>query len=428
MWSTILLLALLGFLGLVIFSMLVRETPVKNIRHLGEDDARCAIDHPLFMDTFSVLTNTTFHKGNRVEILFNGDVFGPLWRDLEGARHTITFHVFWFRAGRVADRLAAILKERARAGVSVLFLYDAFGTAVEDGYLDGLRDAGVEVAAFRPPRWNTLYKIQQRMHARTVVIDGRIGFSGGFAIADEWEGDGRHRDQWRDTSVRVQGPLADQLQAAFASNWGEATGELLVGDRVFPLDEAHDGERPGDVEAGLMYDAPSLGSTNAERFFMLSISGARERLYITNAYFVPDHHFRRALVGAAQRGVDVRVLTPGYNNDKMSTFYAGRFGYEDLLEGGVRIWHYRPTMVHAKTLVSDGHWAAIGSVNFDNRSMVLNDEVAVVSRDQRLARALEQAFLADLEYADEVSLEEFRRRPFVDRARERFYRVFSAVL
>ena len=428
MWSTIIIVVLLGFFALVIGSMLIRGTPIKSVRHLGEDDARCAIDHELFMDTFSILTNTTFHEGNRVELLFNGDVFEPLWRDLAGARHTITFHVFWFRPGRVADRLAEILKERARAGVNVLFLYDAYGAAVDDAYLDALREAGVEVAVFRPPRWNTLYKIQQRMHARTVLIDGRVGFTGGFAIADEWEGDGRDEDEWRDTSVRIEGPLADQLQAAFASNWVEATGELLVGDRIFPLDEPLDGERPGDVEAGLMYDAPSLGSTNAERFFMLSISGARERLYITNAYFVPDHHFRRALVQAVERGVDVRVLTPGINNDRMSTFYAGRYGYEDLLAGGVRIWHYRPTMVHAKTLVADGHWAAIGSVNFDNRSMVLNDEVAVVTRDQRIATRLEEAFLEDLEFADEVTLEEHRARPAGQRLKENFYRAFSAVL
>lgn len=428
MWTTLLVFALLGFFALVIGSMLIRGTPVECVRHLGEDDSRCAITHPLFMDTFSILTNTTFHEGNEVRLLFNGEVFPPLWEDLEAARHTITFHVFWFRAGRVADRLAGILKERARAGVRVLFLYDAYGADVDDDYLDDLREAGVEAAVFRPPRWNTLYKIQHRMHARTVLIDGHTGYTGGFSIADEWEGDGRHEDQWRDTTVRVRGPLANQLQAAFASNWVEATGELLIGDRIFPLDDAPGGERPGDVEAGLMFDAPSHGSTNAERFFMLSIAGSRERLYITNAYFVPDHHFRRALVEAAERGVDVRVLTPGVNNDRMSTYWAGRYGYEDLLAGGVRIYHYRPTMVHAKTLVADGHWAAIGSVNFDNRSMVLNDEVAVITRDQRIAEGLERAFLADLEFADEVSLEEVRARPLTDRFREHFYRAFSAVL
>lgn len=418
--TTIILAALLGFVLLVLFTFFTRGTPVEEICLIGEDDEECAVGHPSFGELFSILTNTTISVGNRIEVLTNGDgVYPRLWEDLASAESLITWHVFWFKPGRLADRLQEILIDRARAGVRVLFLYDSFGSqGVPEEYFGRLREAGVAVAPFRPPRWNTLYKVQQRMHVRAVVIDGGVGYTGGFSIADEWSGDGRHRGQWRDTSVRVQGTVVNQLQAAFASNWAEAAGELLMGDRVFP---PGDGPPPGDVTAGVMYASPGLGSTNAERFFLLSVQGAREQLFMTNAYFVPDRHFRELLIDAAQRGVDVRVLTPGANTDRPSTYHAARHGYEELLEGGVRIWHYRPTMVHAKTLVVDGIWSAIGTINFDNRSMVLNDEVAVVMRDAGIGRLLERQFLEDLDYADEVSLEELRARGVVDRLKERVY-------
>ena len=427
MWITgSILIALLAFLGVIALTFFTRGTPVKRLRVLGEDGDWEPVSGPRFCEVFGTLTNTTITGGNHVQILANGEgTYPKLWKDLESAEDLITWHVFWFKPGRLADRLADILVDRARAGVTVLFLYDYVGSmGIPDAYYDRLREAGVEVHPFRKPRWNRLYKFQQRMHSRAVVIDGRIGYTGGFAIADEWAGDGRHEDQWRDTSVRLEGPIVSQLQTSFLSNWAEACGDLVVGKRVVPpeLDE------PGSTVAGIMYDAPSLGSTKAERYFMLSIGGARERLYVTNPYFVPDRNFRRALIEAVERGVDVRVLTPGRNNDRMSTYYAGRANFEELIEGGVRIFEYRPTMVHAKTLVADGIWASIGTVNFDNRSMVLNDEVAMVARDRGCGEALERLFLEDLEYADEVPLEALRSRGAFDRLKERFYLMFSPLL
>ncbi len=426
MWSTIILATLLGFFAVVALTFFTRGTPVERLRVLEHDGDWLPVAESRFCQTFATLTDTTIHAHNRIDLLPNGDgVYPRLWEALESAQDLITWHVFWFKPGRLADRLADVLVDRARAGVTVLFLYDYVGSmGIPEEYYQRLREAGVEVQAFRKPHWKRLYKFQQRMHVRAVVIDGRVGFTGGFAIADEWDGDGRHPDQWRDTSVRVEGPIVRQLQTAFASNWAEACGELIVGKRVFPPD----GDPPGNTTAGLLFDAPSLGSTNAERFFILSIGGATERLYITNPYFVPNQHFRTALIEAVRRGVDVRVLTPGTNNDRMSTYHAGRAAYEELIEGGVRIYHYRPTMVHAKTLVADGVWSAVGTINFDNRSMVLNDEVAVVMHDRSCGEALEALFLEDLEYADEVSLEEVRGRGLLDRVRERFYLFFAPLL
>jgi cardiolipin synthase len=427
MWITVaVLVAVLAVFGVIALTFFTRGTPVKRLRVIDHGGDWRPVSDPRFCEVFSTLTNTAIAGGNRVEILANGEgVFPRLWDDLESAEDLITWHVFWFKPGELADRLADILVERSRAGVDVLFLYDYVGSiGVPDAYYDRLREAGVEVSVFRKPRWNRLYKFQQRMHTRAVVIDGRIGYTGGFAIADEWSGDGRHPDQWRDTSVRLEGPIVGRLQTSFVSNWAEACGELLVGERVFPAD----GDEPGATTAGLMFDAPSLGSTNAERFFVLSIGAARERLYLTNPYFVPDQHFRRALIDAVDRGVDVRVLTPGRNNDRMSTYHAARAHYEELIEGGVRLYDYGPTMVHAKTLVADGIWASVGTVNFDNRSMVLNDEVAMVARDPACGEALERLFLEDLEHAHEVTLDELRERGALERLKERFYLVFSPLL
>lgn len=426
MWMTLILATALAFFGLIAITFFTRGTPVKHVRVLDGDGDGPHVGEERFCTMFATLTNTTFHGDNAIEILENGEgTYPKLWEALESAEDLITWHVFWFKPGKLADRLADILTRKAGEGVTVLLLYDWFGSrGVPSSYYDRLRDAGVEVQPFREPRWNQLYKFQQRMHSRVVVIDGRIGFTGGFAISDEWIGDGRHDDQWRDTSVRLEGPIVRQLQTAFASNWAESCGALLVGDRIFPPVE----QSAGNTVSGLMYDAPSLGSTNAERFFMLAIGGARKRLYMTNPYFVPDKHFRESLIAAVERGVDVRVLTPGVNNDRMSTYHASRSSYEELIEGGIRIYHYRPTMVHAKTLVADGVWASVGTINFDNRSMVLNDEVAIVIQDRVCGRKLEEMFCADLAYADEVTLEEVRARGTVDRLKERVYRAVSPLL
>jgi cardiolipin synthase A/B len=347
--------------------------------------------------------------------------------DLHGARRLITFHVFWFKPGGVAERVREILVERARAGVEVLFLLDAFGSwGLPRGYVESLRTAGVEVAFYRPFHWKTLYKAQQRMHIRAVIVDGHVAFTGGFGIDDGWQGDGRHPGQWRDTNVRVEGPVVDQLQAAFVTNWAEATGDLLLGDRVFSVDDRIAG---GDTQhAGVLYSAPSLGSTNAERLFLVSIAAAQQRLYITNAYFVPNRDLRRLLIEAADRGVDVRVLTPGRNTDRRSTWYAGRSHYEELMRGGVKLYEYRPTMVHAKTFVVDGVWSCIGTLNFDNRSMMLNDEVALMVHDRAVGAQLEALYIDDLRYADEVDLGRFGERAWTERWRERAAAVMAPIL
>lgn len=413
-----------SFIGLL---YLTRGTPLERIRVMKEADEPPDVSDAAFTRVFETHVNTELTDGNSVEVLFNGDeVYPRLWEDLQGARKVITWHVFWFKPGKLADRLQEILVERSLAGVKVLFLYDQFGAWGMDGdYFRTLRQAGVEVHCFRPLRWNTLYKWQQRSHMRSVVIDGEIGYTGGFAIHDDWQGDGRHEDQWRDTSVRLTGPAVSQLQGAFSANWVEATGELLAGDLLFPGKARQRGD---SQRAGLMFGAPSIGSTDVERYYALSIFGASSTLYITNAYFVPNDDFRELLIQTVERGVDVRVLTPGRNTDKKSTWYAGRCHYEELLAAGVRIYEYAPTMVHAKTLVVDRVWSAVGTINFDNRSISLNDEVTLVVHDPRVGERLHARFLEDLTLAKELDLESFAQRGRWERIKERFWVVFSRVL
>ena len=422
------LLGLFGWVGLL---YLFRGTPMRRIRVLdepGDDGEPTGVSDPLFLELMESQTGVELEPNNKVEVLFNGDqVYSRLFEDLRGARKLITFHVFWYRPGKLADQLRQVLEERARAGVHVLFTYDYFGAhPIPKEYWASMKAAGVEVAAFRALQRDTLHKVQQRSHTRCVVIDGIIGWTGGFAIADEWLGDGRHKDQWRDTSVRVTGPSVLHLQSAFVADWTEACGELVIGSTVFPHRERIPQE--GNTYGGLLYTTPSPGSTAAERYLALSIVGARRTLYITNAYFVPDDDFRKLLCDTVGRGVDVRVLTPGGNTDKKSTWYAARANYEELLEGGVRIWEYSPTMIHAKTIVADQCWCAVGTMNFDNRSLALNDEVVYIMHDGEVARKLHDAFLEDLEYAVELKLDDFSKRGRVERLKEQFWVTWSRLL
>ncbi|HEV8216795.1 MAG TPA: phospholipase D-like domain-containing protein, partial [Gemmatimonadaceae bacterium] len=397
----VLAMALIGVLTVT------RGTPIGRVVTLS-DSGPPAIADSLFERTFELFTGTHISDGNSVRREDNGSVYAPLWADLRSARQTITVQMYYSLPGQVADTLSAILRERARARVRVLLLLDAFGSQhLSRGWIRGLRDAGVEVAKLRPLRWYTVATATNRSHVRVVVVDGRIGYTGGWGIADYWLGDGRHDEQWRESNVRFEGPVVMQLQAAFAAAWAEATGELVTGPLFFPAS----GFQPaGRTHAGLLFTSPTLGSTAAERFLALTVAGTRRTLYIENSYFVPDDDFRRLLKRAAGRGVDVRVLTVSTKTDVKTTWYAGRHWYEDLLRGGVRIYEYQPTMLHSKTLVADGVWSSVGSMNFDNRSMAFNNESNLVVLDSAFGREMDSTFFEDLKYATEIKLDSFAKR------------------
>lgn len=409
----------------------VRGTPIRDVESDESRAAPPAVNAPFFRDAIELFTQTKISGGHDVEIYINGDETYPrLWADLRAAKTSITIQLYYCNKGRMADELQEILIERARAGVEIHFLYDGFGTTLKKEYFEKLCTAGVRAEKFRPFSWRSMQKIQHRAHIRVIVIDGVIGYTGGFGVDDKWYGDGRTKDEWRDTNVRFIGPAVRQLQATFVVCWAETTGHLLTGEILFPTAGNGIGDSGDDsaVLAGLLHAAPTIGSTAAERFFSLSIAGAREKLYLSNSYFVPDKAFRNFLCAAAKRGVDVRILTVSKCTDVKSTWYAGRARYEDLLAAGVRIYEYLPVMMHAKTIVVDGLWSSVGSMNADNRSMSFNDESNLLILDTGVAAQMEKMFVEDLEYSEEMDLKEFRKRGAIERLKERACHMIWRVL
>ncbi len=413
---------LLATLGVMIASVLAlvgllsitRATPFRHMAYAPGTTAPQVSDSA-FMSLMSLFSGVHLVPGNRVEQLLNGDGTYPrLWEDLRSARTSIAVQMYFSKPGAVADTMAAVLSERARAGVRVLLLLDAFGSqSLKQDWADALEEAGVEVQLLRKLRWYSVHNATDRSHARVVVVDGRIGYTGGFGLADYWLGDGRTTEQWRETNVRFEGPAVMALQAAFAAAWVESTGELLADEEFFPRSTFR--EQPGAMTAGLLYTSTTTGSTAAERFLAMTIAGAHRTLYLANAYFVPDDDFRDLIVAASRRGTDVRLLLPGPNTDVPITWYAGRARYEVLLRGGVRVYEYQPTMMHAKTFIADGIWGTVGSLNFDNRSLSFNNETNLVVWDRDFGAVLDSTFMADLRFAREIRLPEFLKRPWTER-------------
>jgi cardiolipin synthase len=406
-----------GALALIGVLSITRGTPVKAVVAIGDKEGPPSITDSLFTRSIELYSGLHMTKGNAVEQVNNGDVYARLWKDLRTAEHTITVQMYYSQPGAVADSMAAVLKERAHAGVRVLFVLDAFGSQnLKEEWADSLRAAGVEIGLLRQLHWYSLHNASDRSHVRVVVIDGEVGYTGGFGLADYWLGDGKSENQWRDSNVRFEGPAVMGLQAAFAAAWAVCTGALIAGNFFFPTKAFTTVD--GGVQAGIFFSSPTTGSTAAERFVALSIASSRKTLYVTNSYFVPDDDFRKLLIDARKRGVDVRILTVSDNTDVKTTLWAGRSRYEQLLKGGVRIYEYQPSMMHSKTFIVDGMWGSIGSMNFDNRSLAFNNESNLVFLDAGLGAQMNATFFDDLSRSKEIMLSEFVKRPWYHRVLE----------
>ena len=400
-----------GSLALVGILSITRGTPVETVVAIGKEAGPPGVTDSLFSRMTELYTGLHMTSGNAAEQVNNGDVYPRLWKDLRAAKQTITVQMYYSQPGAVTDTMAAVLKERAKAGVRVLFVLDAFGSMnLKKTWADSLVAAGVEVGLLRQLHWYSLHNATDRSHVRVVVVDGEIGYTGGFGLADYWLGDGKHKDQWRDSNARFEGPSVMGLQAAFAAAWAECTGELIAGDTFFPKKAFT--TMDGGMQAGIFFASPTTGSTPAERFVALSIASARRTLYVTNSYFVPDDDFRRMLVDAHKRGVDVRILTVSKETDVKTTWWAGRSRYEELLKAGVRIYEYQPAMMHSKTFIVDGMWGSIGSMNFDNRSLAFNNESNFVFLDAPFGAQMDSTFADDLTRSKEIILSEFVKRPW----------------
>lgn len=373
-----------------------------------------------FVDAVGAALNDPVYRGGEVTLLQNGDAFiSAMLEAIRTARDTVNFEVYIFESDEVGRRFLDAFMDRARAGVEVRLLLDWFGSLrLKSTHLAELERAGVRVQRFRPFNLRHFVRIYRRTHRRAIVIDGRVAFTGGAAVAKKWIGDVRTPHEWRDSMTRVTGPLVGGIQSAFAENWVYCTGEVLAGPRFFP--EADPAPGPCSVA---VTSSPSDTHQPIRLLFWLSFASARRRLWVSSSYFIPDRRLRTAVTERAQAGVDVRLLVPGNHTDAVPVQLAGRSYYEELLAAGVRIFEYQPAMMHAKTVLVDDAWSIVGSANMDERSMELNEENVVGIADEGFAQAIAQGLETDFARSREVNLDEWRRRPIWQRGLEKLAKV-----
>ncbi len=376
---------------------------------------RYATRDPQFLRTMTHLLGTPLVPGNRVTTLLNGDqAFPAMLEAIRSAKRSINLEAYIFWSGEVGTTFAAALSERARAGVATRLLVDWMGSKkMGDSLLTEMRRAGVEVVHYHPLRWYNLERFNKRTHRKLLIVDGRVGFTGGLGIADLYLGHAQDRDHWRDAQFRAEGPVVGQMQAAFLDNWIETGGALLDGAEHFPkLDSV------GSQAAQAVHSSPGGGTESLRLMYLLAIASASRSIRIANSYFVPNSLAVAMLVDARRRGVDVEIIVPGVIHDAQVVRRASRAKWGPLLEAGVNIYEYQPTMYHTKVMVVDDYWVSVGSTNFDNRSFRLNDEANLNVVDEEFALAQAKVLGEDRARSRKVTLEEWRRRPMGERLQE----------
>lgn len=370
-------------------------------------------DDPQFRRSLGVLLGPPLVEGNKVEVLLNGEqIFPAMLKAIREAKKTITFETYIYWSDTIGKEFADALAERARAGVKVHLMLDWIGSLkMDDASMEKLRRAGVQLHRYHKPVWWKLARLNNRTHRKLLIVDGRIGFTGGVGIADKWRGHAQDEDHWRDSHFRVEGPVVGQMQAVFNDNWTKATGKVLDGEDYFPALQ-----KQGDAPAQMFSSSITGGSESMHLMYLMAITAARRTIHLSNSYFVPDDLAVKALVAAAKRGVDVRIITPGKIIDSDMVRAASRERWGELLEAGVRIAEYQPTMYHVKALVVDSLLVSVGSTNFDNRSFSLNDEANLNVLDADFAKRQEAVFEQDWLNAKPVSLGQWENRPLSDKA------------
>ena len=409
MWF-LLALVIGGVLVLVVANLSSSEKRVEQeIQHLYSSS------DPQFARSMGTLLGPPSLTGNRVTTLVNGEQIFPAMLDaIRGATRTITFETFIYWSGSIGKEFAGALTDQARAGVKVHVLLDWVGTGKMDAsMLREMEQAGAEVVKYHPLRWYNLGRLNNRTHRKLLVVDGRTGFTGGVGIADNWLGRAQDPDHWRDSHFKLEGPAVAQMQAAFVDNWIEATGVVLHGNAYFPE------LKPAGTQQAQMFKSSANEASESVRLMnLLSIASAEESVHIANAYFVPDSLAVDTLVAARRRGVRVEIIVPGRHIDTAIVRKASRSRWETLLEAGVSIYEYQPTMYHTKVMVVDNLWTSVGSTNFDNRSFRLNDEANLNILDGEFAREQNRLFEADKAQSRQLTLEWWRSRPWRQRVTE----------
>lgn len=413
----LLALSSLGLLALLLYTSSARilKNPI---------ESAVSVDDPTFRDFAGPLLGAEFVKGNTIEPLFNGrEIFPAMLAAIRSAQKSISLESYIWESGEISDQFCAALIERGRQGVKIHALVDGAGNLkLKLSDVDRMKAAGVEFVVYGREHWyKTKFNLNHRSHRKLLIVDGKIGFTGGVCIADKWLGDGETPGFWRETQARITGPAVRQMQAVFATNWLQTTSRLLSGPDYFP-------ETPptGRAFAHCFMSGPGEHPENARLSYLLGIAAARKSIQLSHAYFVPDDLAIDMLLAARQRGVKIEVIVP-FQNDSRFGRAASRSRWDRLLEAGVEFHSYLPTLYHCKMMIVDDVFVTLGSVNFDNRSFSINDEVNISAIDPATARAFQKSFASDKAKSTPLTLAEFRARPFYVKCADRFCGMFRAL-
>jgi cardiolipin synthase len=380
-------------------------------------------DSDRFLEVVEALADADLNWTGDLDVLTNGPSFYPAELEaIHGAAQSVNLEAYIFANGEIARQFLEALANRAKAGVKVNVVLDAFGSAsIGKSFFRPLLDAGGKVSWYNDPRWYSLMRLDNRTHRELMIVDGKIGFIGGAGIADQWYLGTNRNPRWRDSAVRIVGEAVYNLQATFAENWLASSGELLIGDEYFPeIRNVH------PLISLVVNSTPTVGgSTRARILFQLLLASAKRNISITTPYFLPDKGIMEDLCHAVERGLRVRILVPGRKSDHWVTRSTSRAGYGRLLKAGAEVYEFQAAMIHAKVFCVDDLWVVVGSTNFDNRSFGINDEVNLAIRDASVAARFENDMVNDLEQSRRVSLTEWEHRPFSERATELMGLVFE---
>jgi len=399
-------LVLVGFGSCILVSCLnITTHGEKEIRY--ELTHRFAIEDPQFLRSIGELLGPAIVPGNQVTALQNGDqIFPAMLEAIRGARESITFETYIYWSGDIGRKFSDALCERARAGVKIHVLLDWLGAdKIDAEYITAMKAAGIEVERYHPLRWYNWSRMNNRTHRKLLVVDGRIGFTGGVGIADEWEGNGSAKDHWRDSHYKIEGPAVAQMQAAFGDNWIKARAQVLFGSAYYP-----ELAQIGRSRAQVFKSSPDEGSESVRLMYLLSIASSTKSIRLQAAYFVPDDLAIETLITARKRGVKIEIIVPGPQTDSEIVQGASRSRWSELLDAGVLIYEYQPSLYHCKVLIVDDVWVSVGSTNFDNRSFRLNDEANLNVYDAVFAAEQAIVFESDKKLSRQMTRADFKSR------------------
>ena len=397
----------------------------------GEKLVRYQLEHrldvstPDFLRTMGSLLGPQILGGNEIAAYQNGDqIFPPMLEAIQAAQKTITFETYIYWEGEIGRKFLEALCERARNKVKVHVLIDWVGAdRIDKAYFEQMRAAGVEFERFHPPRWYNLSKLNNRTHRKLLVVDGKIGFTGGVGIADDWLGNADQKDRWRDSHYRIRGPAVAQMQAVFNDNWIKARAQVLYGPDYFP------GLEPvGESLAQVFHSSKGQGSESVRLMYLLSIASAKKHIRLSASYFVPDSLAIDTFVAARKRGVKVEIIVAGENTDAQAVRSAGRSRWAELLAAGVEIYEYQPARYHCKVMIVDDIWVSVGSTNFDDRSFRQNDEANLNIYGADFAAEQAVFFDQDRENSKLIRIEDFKNRPLMTKIKDRIASAFGSQL